>query len=637
MPLVQKYQRQVGPAPLPGVRLQAAETPESEGAGVALAKAQTAQTAANLALQLGQDAVTLEQQHEKAVAEADRTAVIGAGTQLDTFHVNLHAPDGAFSQQGVNALGLPESVKGQYDALADTLASGMTNDRQRQLFAAMRAEKLNAIMGDLLPYVSRQADAVQDDTDQRAVNAKIALGIASAGDHLKVNQSIDDAAAIVRTQAQRNGLTPEATSDALRLMQSSILEGSIKKLVSDGQPTLAQQWLDESRQAIDGTKLGGLDSLVSSARLNQQADAQANQILAEHVDAGEALDAVKKIDDNNLQDAVRVRVVQTLNARKVAAEDDYKATNLRLTNLVEAHGIGAAMRDPAWASLTESDRRGHIEYGDKLSKGQPVETDPNVFATLYRMADQYPGQFVQLDPVKYINQLSTSDFQEIVRLQHAVREKNQTAVDQQLAGFRTKDQIFNDTLAQYGISVKDAEKDPTSALGVKVGTLRKALDNRVGALESGTGKKMSNADIQDTLDGLLQPQAGTAPLGGFTKFALGAATLIGGVPGGAAAAYVLPAPSATKSLAETTLDDLRPQRPLLEQALTSAGRPASNATVLDFGILAHQALGPSLSPARIPKDQRTQLEAALRKKGQPVSDATVLGLYLQILAAGPGR
>jgi hypothetical protein len=490
MPLVQKYQRQVGPAPLPGVRLQAAETPESEGAGVALAKAQTAQTAANLALQLGQDAVTLEQQHEKAVAEADRTAVIGAGTQLDTFHVNLHAPDGAFSQQGVNALGLPESVKGQYDELADKLAAGMTNDRQRQLFTAMRAEKLNSIMGDLLPYVSRQADAVQDDTDQRAVNAKIALGIASAGDHLKVNQSIDDAAAIVRTQAQRNGLTPEATSDALRLMQSSILEGSIKKLVADGQPTLAQQWLDESRQAIDGTKLGALDELVTNATVSQRAIAQANEILATTNSKGDALTEAAKIGDDAVASHVRQRIDEVWAARTAAATQSHAQLLLDAKNTIEKSGSFFSLTPAVRAQLTEPEDSALRGFAKTVAGGGTKETDWGAYTELDNLAKDPArrAEFLQT-PIgsKYGLKLSNGQLEKFIDLQTEARNGDPNA--KVLAASMDSDQ-FNAIAANAGLQVYGGP-NVTPNDRERVGQLKNAVETEIDAQQKAKKRELT--------------------------------------------------------------------------------------------------------------------------------------------------
>jgi hypothetical protein len=156
-----------------------------------------------------------------------------------------------------------------------------------------------------------------------------------------------------------------------------------------------------------------------------------------------------------------------------------------------------------------------------------------------------------------------------------IRSGNQKGADKELAGFRTKNEILDDTLRQYGIAPGGKDQTPDEQLGIA--QLRRMLDQRVEAQESLTGKKPTNEDIQQAADDLLSMKVDVTEKGAWANI----------IPGG---------------------------KPFFDTTTTKR--------LID------------LRPGDVPEALRPQIVAALQKAKRPVSDTTILDMYLEARARG---
>jgi hypothetical protein len=494
MPVVARYgPRKVDTAPLPGARKTASETPLSEGAGIEQARAQKFAAVAQLGAQLGQVGDTLEGAHQKAVAEADATALVSARRQLDEAELALldDPEHGALHQRGNDALALPETVRAAFDQRAAAIGASLRTPRQQQLFADARAAKWVDVQSRLLPYVATQIDAVHDQEASEAVQASLALAVANAGDHVRFAAEIDKAAAVLQLQGQRRGQSAELTQAQIDGMQSMGLDGAIRKLVADGRPTAAQLWLDEGRDRIRGDRLGALEEVVKTATLNQRADGAALRILARTVDDQVALDAVKQIDDNALQDAVRTRVKEGLAQRATAQRDAHQQALLNAANLVEQTRSIRAIPPEDWRTFTLSERKEFMSYSESLSAGVAPKTDPELYEQLTdRATSSDPAvrqAFAASSLVPFKARLSPSAWEHFEALRAEIRKGD--AQGKVIAATMDTDQ-FNALASAAGLRVYGG-LTVTAADRARVGQLRERVEAEIDRQQGAKGRPLT--------------------------------------------------------------------------------------------------------------------------------------------------
>lgn len=635
MPVARRYgPRQVSLTPLPGARLSAAETPLSAGAGLAQARAQKFGALAQLG---GVAASVGAQVYDHVVSQerdrADQVALLDAQNQIDDWeNKRLYDPnDGALAQKGKDALGLPEEVNGEYRDLTGKIAAGLSTDRQRQAFARVQAERGQTLDLTLRRHVFGEMQSYETNELRSTVENATNNAIANALDPGRISTELARAEQAITTSAPRLGAGPEQVQAQLDATRSQVHVGVIDRLLALEQTGRAQAYFDETKDQISGDKVAAVEQALEVGTLRKQAQTESDKIVAAGGTLTEQRDKARGIDDPKLRDEVMQRIEHEAAVTEAATRQAEEARTQNAFNLVDKTHDVTRIAASDWAQLSPSAKVGLREYQDRLTRGVPVETDLPTYYGLMRQAGDDPETFATRNLLELKGKLGEAEFKQLTSLQLSLRNRDQQSADKQLAEFSTQTQVLEDQMGAYGIDLKAAEKDPTSAVGQQVLQIRTLVRNRVNALQESTGKKATNADVEAIATDVLSKQSSKG--GGLRSLAAaGAALVLPPDPFTQGLVQRFIAPS-QKALTALTVDDLAGQRPVLEDALTKVGRPTSDPSVLSFGIEARARLGDDLSVKRILPAERSQLEAALRTKGQPVTDQTVLSLYLRLLAA----
>lgn len=573
MPVAQRYgQRQIGTAALPSARRTAAETATSRGAGLDLARAQTLGASAELAAQgagIATNVASTIIATERA--RANDVALLEARNRLSAFErTALYDPErGALGVKGKDAMSLPKTIAEEYDALAGEIEQGLGNDAQRAAFAKLRSDSWNSIDMTVRRHVFGEMQTYEAGEVEATVKNAISAAIANAMDPRRVGQELDTAVATIRKHGPRLGLGPEQVEQQITAATSATHVGVIERLLANDQTRAAEIYFEEQRGQISGEAVAKVEAALEAGTLRAAAQKKTDEILAAGGTVTEMRDRAKAIDDPKLRDEVTQRIEHEAAVRDRAERETAEATLRSVYDVVDQTRDVTKIPPAVWAGLDGSQRSALRHYADQLARGVPVETDLATYYSLMRQAGDNPTAFATRNLLEFRGRLGETEFKQLAGLQLSIRGGDTKKADETLNGFRTTTQVFEDGLALYGI---DPNVKPNTPEGVAVVRLRAMLDRRVEDFANTTGKKPSNADVRDILDGLLESVATdrTTKRGSWWSI----------LPGGAPFFDQTDPKLIDMTAGEIPTDERRQ----IEQALRSAGRPATDATILELWI-----------------------------------------------------
>lgn len=560
MPTVGLYGApKVATAALPGARLTQAQTPESEGAGLAEAKAQSAEALANLGgavAHIGLDLHARAQQQADDVAELAWENKLHAGvTQI------LYDPDkGALGVKGEAAMGLPEQTAEAYRKLSGGIAQTLSNPKQQLAFARTSAQYEQNLDLTVRRHVSEQIQSYEQTELTDFVKNQRDAAISNALDPRMVFDAVGKGTQALTRSAGRMGLGPEALKQTIDSFTTSTHAGVIDSLLAQGKNAAAKVYFEETKDQIHGDATEKIERAITEGALRGQAQQKSDEILGAGGTLAEQRAKVKAIDDPDLRDAVDQRIEHeaAVSASAARANEEQMLSTAYAT--VGRTGNVNSISPTDWAALG-THQPGLIEYATKLTKGEPIETDSAKYYALMQQASEAPEEFVKTNLLTYRGSLDNATFKQLTDLQYSIRKGDRENADKVLGGFRTNVQLVDDSLTSYGID--PASKDPSTKSAIA--ELRRMLDTRVQAQTSLTGKKPTNDDIQTTLDSILS-QTRTTPGSWWGLIPFNGISL-----------------SATsKRLIDLTPADVpAADRTQIEDSLRRAGLPVSDTTVLD--------------------------------------------------------
>lgn len=510
MPTVRTYgPPKVSSAPIPGVRQTAAETPLSMGAGVEQAKASKDLAAAGLGGQAASIGVGIYAEQQQAERDkADETASLNAETQLGQWvNHRVNDPDtGALTVKGKDAMGLPGQVLPEFDQTASDIASGLTNDRQRMAFARVKANARLNLDGTLERHVFSERQKYDLGELNSFVETKTSTAITNANDLRVVGQALQDITDKLHVQGPRLGMGPEQLAAATRKAQTDFHVGIVERFLTEGQDKKAQAYFDETKTQIDGAEATKLEKALEVGSTLGDAQRQSDAIVQAGGTFKEQMEKVRAIDNPKLRQAVQDQVEHRHDADASAARADMEAKSTDAFNIVDRTHDIRGISPVVWATFNGATKESLRSYAEKLTKGEPIETDAATYYALMTQAGTDPAAFVKQNLLNYKGKLAPAAWKEAVDLQRSLQASDLKKADQQRDGFRTKDQILRNSLAQYGIPIEDSKQ--TDEQKTAIGNLWQLVDRHVTALETG-GKKASNDEIQTIVYDLLNQQRTT--------------------------------------------------------------------------------------------------------------------------------
>jgi hypothetical protein len=564
MPTVPVHEgRRITRQGIPDARRSAASSAVAEGAGLAQAQEETGREIARLGSTVARIGTGIYAElRAKERRRADEVALLEANNQLDAFELGLNDPNGgAFHTRGKAAFDMPEKVETDFNALADKISQGLGTPEQKLAFEKMRSNRGMGILLNLNRHVAGEIRSYeQGQLEGTLVNA-VSLAGANAQDPARVAREIEKGEVAIRTVANGRGQSAEQTEQQLLNFRSGAHLSVINNLVSDN-PQAASAYFEETKDQIAGDKWDEVKKQLKAGTQKKQAQTAADEIVAAGGTLTEQRAKAKAIEDSDVRDQTLAYIEHE--AAVVEREQNDAHKEVLKTGVYDVLDKGRGIRgidSRVWANLSGDERRSAQIYAEAKARGIPIQTDASTFYSLMRQAIENPDAFVNTNLMQSRHRLSDPDLQQLASLQLSISRSDKSAADQVLAGFSTKQEIVDNTLATYGIDPK-AKAD--TAEGKAVAQLYRMLDRRVDAVQTETGKKLTNTEIQQTLDGLLSQ--GTTVEGSWWNI----------FPGGK------PFFDTKKRLIDTTADDIpSATKKAIEDARRKRGLPVSDATTLD--------------------------------------------------------
>lgn len=503
MPVARTYgPTKVSTAAIPGARKQAAETNISTGAALhqteAAAWEKVGQVGANVADTFSRIAV-----EEKDAS--DQTAALDAHVKLGkALNSYLYDPEqGALARQGQDALTLPEESSAFFTKTAGDIAAGLSNEKQKAAFARIQANEALNLDGTIKRHVDQEITQYRSGVLTSSIETATSTAIANATDPRRVGQALQDATNAIDTLGPKVGLSAPQRDVAKRKAVTAIHTGVIERLLQNDNDKGARAYYEETKDQIDGTAIANIEKALDEGTLRGTSQQKADEIVQAGGTVTQQLEKVRNIEDPKLRDAVRERVEHEATiADRAEREAEEKASTDAFNIVDKTHNI-ASIPPTMWANFSGSTKASLRSYAEHLTEGIPVKTDDPTFYALMEQAGTDSAAFLKQNLLDYKGKLSESDFQQLTGLRLSIRNGDKTAADKTLGGFRTKSDIIDNTLVQYGIDPKDKAMQPAIA------QLQRMLDTRVETAQA-AGQKVTNVELQQTVDELLS-QGETVP------------------------------------------------------------------------------------------------------------------------------
>lgn len=563
MPIVQRSARQISTAPLPSARKQFAETARSQGAGVEAAKADRGEAiagAGGVVARFGAQRFAEVQAEERQ--RADRVALLEAENRLSAWeNERLYHPEtGALAVKGKAAFELPEQLAAEYNTLAGEIETSLSTERQRAAFITLRANRGQNLDLTIRRHVFGEMQAHERQELEARVENSVSTAIANANDPKRVGEELSSAVQAIRASAPALGLGPEQLEQRIEKVQSATHVGVIDRLLAQGRDKAAKVYFEETRGQISGEAQARVEKAIAEGTTRAEAQARADQILAEGGTLAQQREKARAIDDAEVRDSVMQRLEHEDAVReRIERDRDEKLLSDAYTILDRTGGNISRIPAGMWSGFTGAERSAMRAYGERVARGVPVETD---YATYYGLMDKAttdPAAFAKTNLLTYRAKLDDAEFKELVRLQADVRAGNKKGAETTIGNFRTKTQIIDDSLDQFGVTTGAKATSTDKHIAVQ---LRRQVDIAVREEAARLGKEPDNVFVQATVDRLLSSQVTKT---GRTW-------------------YLSPAIQTQRALETTVADIPQAERAEIELALRKVGRQINDAVVLDLYI-----------------------------------------------------
>lgn len=455
MPSVPVYRKQVEERGIPAVRVDTDIPAEAFNVGPSFNR--VVDSATRFAGGVA-DVVAREQER------ADKVRYDQSRVALNEWERNniYDAEKGAAGTVGEQAFGIDKTLNDSYQKFVSEHRKTLANDRQREAFDGLATERWDHVAKWTQQHIARQKDVVEE-------SAYVA-GLESSKDRAATDPTTIpmELAQIGDTilERYRGKLPTEAIQQELQKHETDLHDRVISAYLANGQDAVANDYFEKNMGRIDKDKHPGIKEKirVGAERIKKQ--------------------SIEKIEQSAL-------------------------------NIIEQTKDFDKIPPTVVAALPRESRTALRAYAKAVSRGETVETDLETYYGLIRMSNE---ELKKVNLIGLKDKLSPTDWKKWADIQGGLRggRGDGSVKSPVLDGYRTDQQIVNDVLSAAGI---DPTPSPKSGDAKRVAAFRKSVDDKVMELQTRTGKKATNEDIQKIAEGLIMKGAvdGTGLFGFWKK------------------------------------------------------------------------------------------------------------------------
>lgn len=529
MPTVRRAARQVSTMALPGARLTAAETPESRGAGLQVAKAGTADALARLGGTVGELGYReYAKQRAESIDRANKVARLGWQNKLAEWNqTRIFDPQtGALQQQGENAFGLPEKLDADFSKYVAEIKQKLGTPEQKLAFDADRQNFEQTWKINVERHVGEQISRHEANEFQGVLKNSLNEATVVAHDPRLVRNALQRGLDAIQTHGPTLGMGREAQANAKATFTSSLHVAVIQNLLTNGEDRRAQVYFEETKGAIVGDALtdieGKLDVASTEAAGTRGADAIWKTQGPKGDEAPVNLDVMSDQARSQFEnDPKTLKVVlQSLRERATehnAAQQERRASNESAVWL--RYNQGAKLDDlrtmPEYLALpgaTQATIRQHVvdrayELGQRArgltrqdledQRVSDAATERKTWASYWQYSDPVvlskmsDAQVLNLTPeigVEHVNRLMQQR-RTLVKSEEAVRT---ATID---------DQLFKSIAA--GAGLRPFKPQQTEAEQATLGELKNRVETEIANKQEHVGRALSRSEKEEVMHSIV--------------------------------------------------------------------------------------------------------------------------------------
>lgn len=287
----------------------------------------------------------------------------------------------------------------------------------------------------------------------------------------------------VQVLSNLNGWSPERKEfeEAKHLTN---LHKQVLQRLADRDPSTAREYFEANKAEINGSEYDNIDKVLKISETRGTAQAWVDRLDPAQEERF-ALEAarIEFADKPEVRDAVVAEVKMRFNEKRQLREAAQKDAADQAWSIYSQTGSTKTIPASLIASMDGRDAETLRQHAENKAAGVSVKTNPETYYDLRTLASQDPESFRRVDLRKFINVLSPSDFQEMVKLQTGKPDEQQDAatLTQQLSN--THD------LMKWGGNDK-----------AKKGAFDKYVTDAINAEQRQRGKKLNYEERQAIID-----------------------------------------------------------------------------------------------------------------------------------------
>lgn len=434
----------------------------------------------------------------------DAARLTAVQPQLDGIeHTLLFDPkSGALNQRGFDALPTYDTTLKAFDEQTGKLMDSLANDRQKEAFGRMRAQR-RASIGNTLENHTRQEVARADAAStQAAVDSAANMGVTYYNDPARRSQELKRGLGLIQSYATRAGVPKEAADEQAATFVSNLHAGVIERALQNGQASMARDYLDEYRDQIAGDKIGRLEEAVQQGGTLADAFAATDRIVGTAKNRSDALAQVREIKDPEVRQRAQAEVNQYYSEQEAAQrEAENHLFDQWSARLEQVKGINRLKQEMGadWLRLDAQGRSALESRAAAIAKGPDVRTDDRVYTEFMLKS---PSQMAAVNPLKDLRPyLDDGDYQHAVALVAEARRGGGETTPHLTEVTTVRDQVMSLAKDLQLVPASDPPSKWTPDQSAQFNALQRSVQARLQAFEVGQGgKKASPVERQAIID-----------------------------------------------------------------------------------------------------------------------------------------
>lgn len=381
-------------------------------------------------------------------------------------------------------------------------AAQLGNDRQRDLFLSSYDAQMNSVLDRAFQLQETTRVQYEKITRDAQNQSAVENAVAARTDPKEILNS--EITIIANTKAETKGL-PKEFVDASVASAKNNLHSSVFNALLEDDPRLAQGYLeqnwdkfnpatreaqkkDSDQKAFDWTVRETAKTLVDSGFTEEQINAE-----------------IDKIDDPKKADALRARIKDDLEDRRIAREIQQKESTYSEWNKV--------MRgEPIpYGRISGSEVKAMETYQRAANAGFAQDSDRSVLMQLGRLSDQQLKEVDEVTMAGYGRSLAKKDFDPLyTRYRNLKRGGEAGSEGEALSQIRTDSAMVGDALKAVGIDpdksskfTKGKQLKENAADQAVVNELTRSFEREINQAQLSKNRKLYPEEKQQILDDLM--------------------------------------------------------------------------------------------------------------------------------------